>query len=68
MDDQLILSEILRYKSGEINYKTDVIIREISLTVRLNDINITTIACLDDKLKDLGIGFLSTEGILRNLD
>jgi FdhD protein len=34
----------------------------------LNDINITTIACLDDKLKDLGIGFLSTEGILRNLD
>jgi|SRR5690554_1585947 len=67
MDDQLLLSEILRYQNGNINYRTDIIIRENSLTLKINGLEIATLACLDDKLEELGVGFLNTEGVINGL-
>ena len=42
--------------------------REFPLTIIFNDCQLVTMLCLPDSLQDLAVGFLSSEGFLRNKD
>ena len=44
------------------------IIREVPLTIYLNDHEIVTLLCLGDHLKSLAIGFLKSEGLISRID
>ena len=66
MDDQRYLSEILKYIDGKTEWQTDIVIREATLSLILNGIKITELACLDEKHLELGVGFLYSEGLLNN--
>jgi FdhD protein len=67
MDDKRLLTEIVRYENGVIEYLTDAVVRETVVTVLVNGTKIASIACLDDKLMELGVGFTFTEGIVSDL-
>src|SRR4030042_3230488 len=42
------------------------IVREVPLTIYLNDHELVTLLCLGDHLKSLAVGFLKSEGLIRN--
>lgn len=44
------------------------IVREVPLTIYLNDHEIVTLLCLGDHLKSLAIGFLKSEGLISRID
>jgi FdhD protein len=44
------------------------VIREVPLTIYLNDHEIVTLLCLGDHLKSLAIGFLKSEGLITRLE
>ena len=64
MDDQIALKEIKRYKDGGYQLMTDLIVREVSLELNINDQRLISIACLAKDLEDLSYGFLFSEGMI----
>lgn len=68
MDDQKRLTEIIKVKGNEKHLLTDVVIRETTLTLIVNGYKLVSLACLsDDKLIELGFGYLLSAGIISNL-
>lgn len=55
----------LRYNGGSFSEQEDVIAVEYPLTVKLNGEEFATMVCTPDRLEDLVIGFLASEGIIR---
>lgn len=45
---------------------TDVVVREVAVTLFLNDQELATLVCSPDHLIELAVGFLCTEGILQD--
>jgi len=66
MDNKKILTEIIQVKDGREKWKTDIVIREISLTISINMKRLVSISCLDDKLDDLALGFIFSEGLIQS--
>lgn len=56
--------DISRYKRGEINTEKDIVIVEYPFTIFLNEIEFITLLCTPKSLKNLAVGFLSSEGII----
>ena len=48
--------------------KEDLVVKESPLTIFLNNQELVTLLCTPEKLKNLAVGFLYTEGVLRNKD
>lgn len=67
MDSKRKLIEVLRYEGSEIQVKTDVVIREISLKIFVNGMLLSSLSAIDDKQIELGLGFLLSEGIVESL-
>ncbi len=68
MDNKKILTEIIQVRDGQKKWKTDVVIREISLTISINMKKLVTISCLDDKIDNLALGFIFSEGLIQSTD
>ena len=64
MDDLRALKEIKRFKDGKFEMLSDLVIREVSYTINVNDQRIVAIACLPENLEDLAFGFLFSEGLI----
>jgi len=64
MDDLRALKEIKRYRDGKFEMLSDLVIREVSYTINVNDQRIVAIACLPENLEDLAFGFLFSEGLI----
>lgn len=66
MEEQItIRRNILRYSGGSFSEQEDVIAVEYPLTVKLNGEEFATMVCTPERLEDLVIGFLASEGIIR---
>ncbi len=61
-------TEILRVKGENIKSEEDILIVEYPFTVFLNGREIITMLCSPDKLKELSIGFLSSEGFIVDIE
>lgn len=59
---------INRIKGESVKKEEDILVIEYPLAIMVNDIEIITILCSPIDLKELGIGFLFSEGFLDNLD
>jgi len=66
MDNEMEKIPILRLTEGERHNVEDVIAREFPLTIILNNQELITLLCSPTDLKYLAIGFLISEGLLKN--
>ncbi|MDY7030664.1 MAG: formate dehydrogenase accessory sulfurtransferase FdhD [Thermodesulfobacteriota bacterium] len=60
--------EITGYSKGSFKKAITKVIKEIPLTIFLNDNEIVTLLCAYGHLKELAIGFLNSEGLIDSMD
>jgi FdhD protein len=58
--------EILRLKNGRIENIVDSIVTEFPVTVKINGQEFVTMVCTPEYIEDMVIGFLASEGVIRN--
>ncbi|MCK9216926.1 MAG: formate dehydrogenase accessory sulfurtransferase FdhD [Firmicutes bacterium] len=56
---------LTRYEKGKIEETSDIVVREQPLTIHLNDIEIVTLLCSPKDFEYLSLGFLLSEGIIK---
>ncbi|MEH7346455.1 formate dehydrogenase accessory sulfurtransferase FdhD [Bacillus sp. JJ1532] len=61
-------SWIYRYENGILQEKMDEIVTEQPLTIMLNGQEFATMVCTPENLEELTIGFLASEGFIRQQD
>lgn len=59
---------VIRYENGMFTEVNDDIVEEFALTVFLNNCKLITLLCSPDKLVELVVGFLGSEGIVKTRD
>lgn len=66
MNDKVTaIREIWRYEQGEMSRQTDRMVTEYPLTVMVNGSEFVTLVCTPEHIKELVIGFLASEGVIR---
>jgi len=71
MDDQnpgFETAKVFKWTEEGLIEQDRPIIREVPLTIYLNDHEIVTLLCLGDHLKSLAVGFLKSEGLINRVD
>jgi len=68
MQDKVETVSIRRHAGDSTTDLEDVIVREFPLTIILNDQEMVTLLCTPDRLKELAVGFLFSEGLLQSRD
>jgi len=58
---------ITRVNGTDVREEVDVIASEYAITIYVNDQEMVTIVCTPDNLEDLVIGFLASEGVIRQV-
>jgi FdhD protein len=58
--------DIIRLNSDGKSIKKDLIVKELPFTILINNQEIVTLLCSPDKLEYLAVGFLLSEGLIRN--
>lgn len=56
---------VSRYRKGTFTGGSDIVVREVPVTLFLNDNEFVTLVCSPDSLEELAVGFLCSEGILK---
>lgn len=57
---------IVRYENGQLEQTEDEIVTEFPVTIYLNEEEFATLVCTPEYLEDLVIGFLASEGVIRD--
>jgi len=60
--------EITVYNHGNIEYIEDAVVQETPLTLFLNHVELATMICSPGGYKELGVGFLLSEGLVQKPD
>jgi formate dehydrogenase family accessory protein FdhD len=66
MSKETITYPILKAQGSVVQATEDIIVREIPLTIFFNNEEIVTVLCSPSQIEELSIGFLLTEGFIRN--
>ncbi|UOF92755.1 formate dehydrogenase accessory sulfurtransferase FdhD [Fodinisporobacter ferrooxydans] len=64
----VVSRQVISYKNGNTQNVSDEIATEYPLTIFLNDEEFATLVCTPEYLEDLVVGFLASEGVIRNCD
>ena len=59
---------ITRFKSGKSRKENANIISESTLNIKLNNIPVASLVCLSKNLKELSVGYLISEGIIKDIN
>lgn len=65
MEERGVKVNLIRIKGDRKEKVSDLVAREITLTILLNEKKLVTLNCSPEKYKYLGLGFLYTSGILQ---
>ncbi|MCY8233042.1 formate dehydrogenase accessory sulfurtransferase FdhD [Priestia endophytica] len=60
--------EILKFANGHIESAEDVIVTEFPVTVKINEQEFVTMVCTPEYIEDMVIGYLASEGIIREYE
>jgi len=60
--------QIVTYKDGTLQERSDEIVTEFALTIFLNEEEFATMLCTPEYLKDLVVGFLASEGVIQSFE
>jgi FdhD protein len=58
--------EILQIKNGEATQVEDTIVTELPVTIKINGEEFVTMVCSPEYIEDMVVGYLASEGIIRN--
>ena len=56
---------VLRFKNGEMESVEDKIVTEFPVTVKINEEEFVTMVCSPQYIEDMVIGYLASEGVIR---
>jgi FdhD protein len=59
--------KIIKYKDGRMEEAEDIIVTEVPITVKVNEQELVTMVCTPEYIEDMVIGFLASEGIIKNV-
>jgi FdhD protein len=59
--------KIIKYKDGRMEEVEDSIVTEVPITVKVNEQELVTMVCTPEYIEDMVIGFLASEGIIKNI-
>ena len=65
MKQETITYQIIKAEAKNVRATEDVVVREIPLTIYFNEEEIVTMLCSPSQIEELTIGFLLTEGFIR---
>lgn len=68
MSEETTDAHVVQIVEKDRTEKDDVVAREYALTIILNEQELVTMLCSPTQLKHLAIGFLASEGLIRNRD
>ena len=57
--------EIIKIKDGKIIKEMVKVVSEYTLNIKLNNIPVASLVCLPINLKELAVGYLISEGLLK---
>jgi len=60
--------EIKKIQNGKVIKETGKVVSEYTLNIKLNNIPVASLVCLPADLKELTVGYLISEGLLKNTD
>lgn len=58
--------KILQFKNGEASSAEDTIVTELPVTIKINGEEFVTMVCSPEYIEDMVVGYLASEGIIRN--
>jgi FdhD protein len=58
---------IYRFAENQLRQQNDVVVTEYALTIKVNGDEFATVVCTPEYMEDMVIGFLASEGIIREL-
>lgn len=59
---------VTRFENGKVKKIEDCIVTEHPVTIKLNNEEFATMVCTPEYIEDMVIGFLASEGVIRNYD
>ncbi|NLI93808.1 MAG: formate dehydrogenase accessory sulfurtransferase FdhD [Peptococcaceae bacterium] len=66
MSENYLYRTVCKHDCGKREVVKDLIVREFPLTLFVNEREIVTMVCSPNDLKELGVGFLLSEGLIQN--
>ncbi|OIK09209.1 sufurtransferase FdhD [Bacillus sp. MUM 116] len=60
--------EILQFKNGRFTQVSDNIVTEFPVTVKINGEEFVTLVCTPEYIEDMVVGFLASEGVIRQYE
>ncbi|HOV78957.1 MAG TPA: formate dehydrogenase accessory sulfurtransferase FdhD [Bacillota bacterium] len=64
-NEKKVTIPVTKYRNGSFSPGDDAVVREVPVTLYLNDQEFVTLVCSPGELRELAVGFLCSEGILR---
>ncbi|MEC0372557.1 formate dehydrogenase accessory sulfurtransferase FdhD [Paenibacillus chibensis] len=59
---------IIRYEQGQITNKTDLVVAEHPVTIKINGEEFATLVCTPEYIEDMAVGYLASEGVISGID
>ncbi|BFH60863.1 formate dehydrogenase accessory sulfurtransferase FdhD [Paenibacillus azoreducens] len=59
---------VIRYENGMIGEKTDLIVTEHPITIKINGEEFATLVCTPEYIEDMAVGYLASEGVIAGID
>jgi len=59
---------IIRYEHGRITEKTDLIVTEHPVTIKINGEEFATLVCTPEYIEDMAVGYLASEGVISSTE
>ncbi|MBB5326145.1 FdhD protein [Anoxybacillus tepidamans] len=67
MKPNQIHRNVIRYSNGKLQQIDDLIVTEYPVTIKVNNEELATMVCTPEHIRDMVIGFLASEGIIRSV-
>lgn len=59
---------IIRYEQGQITNKSDLVVAEHPVTIKINGEEFATLVCTPEYIEDMAVGYLASEGVISGID
>ena len=59
---------VLRYEQGKVMEKTDLVVTEHPVTIKINGEEFATLVCTPEYIEEMAVGYLASEGVISGID